>query len=135
METPAPHGPSPVVLAMVLCDVAITEHGTNKKTLVGIFQRVLASVFPTLQRMFLYVQMTDAQGVYIFRIDFVDVDRDHVRGTATVNPIEVPNRLDPFDFVFPLTIEISGPGLYEFRLYANDVFLNSISFTAQGPHP
>jgi hypothetical protein len=100
VAAPAPYGPSPSASAMVLCDVATTEQGTNKKTLVGIFQRVYANVFPTRQRMFLYVQTIDAQGVYIFRLDLVDVDRDHVRGVVTTNPIEVPNRLDPFDFVF-----------------------------------
>jgi len=120
---------------MVLCDLAITEQGTNKKTLVGIFQRVNAQVFPVPQRMFLYMQMTDAQGTYIFRIEVVDIDRDNILGTVTSNPIEVPNRLEPFDFVFPIGMIIPAAGLYEFRLYANEAYLSSISFTAQGANP
>lgn len=126
------HGPSPVVSAMVLCDVAITEQTTNKKTLVGIFQRVNARTFPVPQRMYIYAQLTDAQGTYVFRIEVVDIERNNILGTVTTNPIEVPHRLIPFDFVFPITMLISAPGLYEFRLYANDSFLSSISFTAQG---
>lgn len=129
------HGPSPVVSAMVLCDVAITEQETNKKTLVGIFHRVNANVFPVSQRMSMYVQLTDAQGIYIFRIEVADVDRDSILGMVTSNPIEVPNRLEPFDFVFPITVGIPAPGLYEFRLYANDAFLSCISFTAQQANP
>lgn len=129
------HGPSPVVSAMVLCDVAITEQGTSKKTLVGIFQRVNASVFPAPQGMSIYVQLTDAQGTYIFRIETVDIDRDHIIGTVTSNPIEIPDRLIPFDFVFPIIMIIPDPGLYEFRLYANDAFLSSVSFTAQRANP
>jgi hypothetical protein len=135
VDSVPPHGPSPIVLAMVLCDRAIIEQGTNKKTLVGIFHRVNASTFPAPQQLFMYVQLTDAQGTYIFRIDVVDVDRDNILGTVTSNSLEVPNRLEPFDFVFPLTMVIPAPGLYEFRFYANDVFLSSISFMAQGTNP
>jgi hypothetical protein len=131
----SPHGPAPVVLAMLLCDMAITEQGTHKKTLVGIFQRVNARAFPTPQQMAIYVHLTDAQGTYIFRIDIVDVDRNNILGTVTSNSIEVPNRLEPFDFVFPIGMLIPEPGLYEFRLYANDAYLSSISFTAQGANP
>jgi hypothetical protein len=131
----SPHGPAPVVLAMLLCDLAITEQGTHKKTLVGIFHRVNARVFPAPQQMAIYVHLTDAQGTYIFRIDIVDVDRNDILGTVTSNPIDVPNRLEPFDFVFPIGINIRAPGLYEFRLYANDVYLSSISFTAQSAPP
>jgi hypothetical protein len=130
-----PHGPSPIISAMVLCDLAITEEGTKKKTLVGIFHRVSASAFPIPQRMSIYVQLTDAQGTYIFRIEAVDVDRENILGTVTTNPIEVPNRLEPIDFVFPITMGLPAPGLYEFRLYANEAFLSSISFTAQRVNP
>jgi hypothetical protein len=135
VDAESPHGPSPVVLAMLLCDMAITEHGTLKKTLAGIFQPVNARVFPTAQQMSIYTHLTDAQGLYIFRIDIVDVDRNNILGTVTSSPIAVPNRLEPFDFVFPITMLIPAPGLYEFRLYANDAYLSSISFTARGATP
>jgi hypothetical protein len=120
---------------MILCDLAITEQGTNKKTLVGIFQRVQASVFPIHQQMFIYVQLTDAQGIYVFKLEAADIDRDITIGTVNSDPIELPDRLVPVDFVFPVTIAIPAPGLYEFRLYANDAFLSSISFTAHSSQP
>jgi Family of unknown function (DUF6941) len=131
----SPPGPAPVVLAMLLCDMAITEQGTHKKTLVGIFQRVAARAFPAAQQMTLYVHLTDAQGAYIFRVDIVDIERNNILGTVTSNSIDVPNRLEPFDFVFPMAMLIPTPGLYEFRLHANGAYLSSISFTAQGANP
>ena len=130
MEAVTPHGPIPVVLAMLICDMAIVEQGTNKKTLVGIFDNLIAQEFPVIQRMAIYVKLTDAQGAYTFRLELVDIEKNSISGKAESGLIEIQERLQPSDFALPLTMTIAAPGLYEFRLYANDTYISSISFSA-----
>jgi len=40
MPDQTPKGPIPVLMAMLLCDMVITDPDTGKKTLVGIFDRL-----------------------------------------------------------------------------------------------
>jgi hypothetical protein len=115
---------------LLLCEILITEAGTNRKTLVGIFDQLIVQRFPAHQRMAIYARLTDGQGLYRFKLDFVDVGHDRLLGEFESEPIEIPDRLRPFEVALPFLIDIEAPGLYEFRLYANDAYIGSIAFNA-----
>jgi hypothetical protein len=42
------NAPIPSVVAMLICDQVIAEQGTNKKSLIGVFEIFNALVFPTM---------------------------------------------------------------------------------------
>ena len=130
MPDQIPKGPIPVLMAMLLCDMVITDPDTGKKTLVGIFDRLSTLQFPTKRTMAVYAKLTDAQGKYIFRLQFIDIDRDQVLGEVQSEPIEISSRLEPFQFALPITVGAEHPGLYEFRLYANDTYIGRVPFWA-----
>jgi hypothetical protein len=125
METPPPSGPTPVLLAMLLCESVITDAETQRKTLVGIFDRVIARSLSESLWMAVYARFTDAQGVYKFRLECVDVGRDRPVGWYESHPFEILDRLQQTEIALRLAIPIDAPGLYEFRLYANDAYIGS----------
>src|SRR5262245_37048015 len=88
---------------MLLCDVAITEAGSNKKTLVGVFDKIMAKRVPTAHGPFwVYAKLADLRGNHDIRIDIV-----HLASEKTLAQLgaEVKSPLDSnetFDFAFPL---------------------------------
>jgi hypothetical protein len=115
----------PVLVAVLVCDSAAVDPGTGKKSLIGIFDRVWASKFPTNRPMFLYVKLTDAEGYYRIKVTYVQTQTGQslaeVEGEA-----EFPNRLASADFyVGTPPLPIPAAGRYEFQIWANDVFLGS----------
>lgn len=132
IQTPeTPYGPAPTLKAMLLCDLAISEAGTNKTSLIGIFDRLYLTMIPINPRIYVYWKLVDAQGAYTFKLDFVDVSRDSVIGSVEAGVFEMPDPLQGYEMTSPLTVHISGPGLYEFRLYGNRQYIGSISFDAR----
>ena len=97
-------------MAMLLCDMVITDPDTGKKTLVGIFDRLNALQFPTKRTMTVYAKLTDVQGKYNFRLQFIGIDRDQVLGEVQSEPIEISSRLEPFQFHLPITVGVEHPG-------------------------
>ena len=76
---PMPNEPVPSVVAMLVCDQVISEQGTNKKSLIGVFDNFYSLVFPAaLPRIAVYVKLADAQGDYLFKLRFVNL-RDESR--------------------------------------------------------
>ena len=53
----------PLLVAALICDVAVADPSTRKQNLIGIFDRVVASKFPTSRQMHLYIKLADAEGV------------------------------------------------------------------------
>lgn len=47
---------APLLVAAVICDAAVEDPHTKKKTLVGIFDTILANEFPTQRTLTLYVR-------------------------------------------------------------------------------
>ena len=47
----------PLLVAALVCDVAVSDPGTNKKNLIGIFDHVNVSVFPTRRPMSIYFKI------------------------------------------------------------------------------
>lgn len=127
---------SPYVLAMLICDQVITDAQTSKKSLIGIYDQILCPTFPTTQQISIYARLIDAEGMYSFRVQLVRVEHDQEVMKIETNPVRVPDRLQPYDVVIQLPFVIPGPGMYEFRLFANNAYLARATFTANAlPNP
>lgn len=117
--------------AMLLCDNIITEIGTGKKSLIGIFENINFSGEPPWQhyRMSAYVKFTSAQGKYQFQIELIDLGNGKVIGKAGTPELNVPNKLDSYELVFNLeNVVFQHPGRYEFRVYAGDEMFANKTF-------
>ncbi|HEX9420024.1 MAG TPA: hypothetical protein VGA81_13305 [Methylomirabilota bacterium] len=106
---------------MLLCDQAIREGGTNKVTLVGIFDRIWNTQFPFqwTRPTAIYARVTDAEGEYDIRLELVRLDDEQTigrfEGRATL-----AGRMESSELIFPIdTLAFERPGRYEFRLFAN----------------
>lgn len=113
---------------MLLCDSIITEIGTGKKSLIGIFENIhFCGEPPWLHyRMSVYVKFNSAQGKYGFQIMLVDLGTDQIIGKASTPALNVPNKLESYELAFNLEdVAFQHDGKYEFRVYVgNDMFAN-----------
>lgn len=115
--------PIPKANAMLICDYVITERGTNKKSLIGVFENIGAVTFPcTHFALSVYIKLTDAQGEYHFRLQLVDLQSDTVIGKSEMpEGVRVPSPLDAHELVFNLRgVRFMHAGNYEFQIFAND---------------
>ena len=123
----------PYLLALLVCDSGTIDPNSGKKTLVGIFDRVWAEKFSTSRWLSVYFKLTDAQGKYQFKVQYAQVKTDNILAeAATRDALTIKSRLDTFDSLisFPQALPIPEAGQYEFRLYANNMFLGRITINA-----
>lgn len=132
--------PIPSVVAMLVCDQVITEMGTGKKSLIGVFENVNSPMFPTQIRIGIYARLVDAEGDYDILIRLVNL-----KDESRVADIKAEARAVKREAAAELVVNIAGivlpePGRYEFQLFANDAFLhrvtmNAVSLPAGGGSP
>lgn len=120
----------PYVLAVLLCDTIIRDAETGKTTLVGLFDVVTAVAFPAVQQFGIYIKLTDAQGPYMIRLEYVDLAGDRIIESHEVGPIEVADRLAPTELTLVIAARVPAAGSYEFRVYANNAYLARAPFEA-----
>ncbi len=115
----------PVLVAALVCDVAVADPGTGKKNLIGIFNRVNVGKFPTKRPMSLYIKVTDAEGYYEIEVRYVQVSSGQVLAEAK-GEMHTNNRLMSLDLhiEFP-PLPIPEKGRYEFQIWANSMFLGA----------
>lgn len=115
--------PTPKMNAMLICDSVITEVGTNKRSLIGVFENINAFKFPIAHHFLaVYVKLTDAQGTYKFKLELVDLGKNIIVGKGEIpDSINITNRLGTYELVFNLGgLKFDHPGEYEFRIFANE---------------
>jgi len=123
--------PKPKLNAMLICDRVITEAGTNKKSLIGIFENINAYKFPCVHHFLaVYIKFTEANGKYRFRLELVDLENNSVAGRAEIpTEIEISDPLRVHDLVFNLAaLKFVHPQKYEFRIFANDEIFGQKTF-------
>lgn len=126
--------PVPKTNAMLICDYVITERGTNKKSLIGVFENIGAATFPcTHFAMSVYIKLTDAQGSYRFRLELIDLQGDAMIGKSEMpEEIRVPSPLVAHELVFNLRgVRFMHAGEYEFRIFANDKIFGQKKFIVE----
>ena len=120
----------PILKAMLLCDHTIVEEGTRKRTLIGLFDRIKASRFPsTHQAMSIYVQFREIEGTFDFMLELFDLTEGKEMNRAEVKNFKVQDRSRDCELVFNLlSVKFDHPGEYEFRIYVNDTIFGQKSF-------
>ncbi|MDD5634395.1 MAG: hypothetical protein PHW46_03865 [Candidatus Omnitrophica bacterium] len=123
--------PKPVMNAMLVCDKVITEAGSNKKSLIGIFENISALSFPCVHHFLaVYIKLTDAVGKYAFRLELIDLEQDVIIGKAELpKEIVIESPLHIHDLVFNLAgLKFPHPGKYEFRIFSNNEICGQKTF-------
>ncbi len=115
----------PILVATLICDVAVMEPSTGKKSLIGIFDRITVGKFPTKRPLSMYMKVTDTEGYYKTEVRYVQVSSGRVLAKAE-GELRSENRLASIDVLinFPPLV-IPEEGRYEFQIWANNVFLGS----------
>jgi len=123
----------PYLLAILVCDSGNIDRNSGKKTLVGIFDRVLTKKFPTSRWLSVYFKLIDAQGNYQFKVQYAQVQTGKILAEIQTDALTIESRLDTRDFLitYPAPLAIPEKGQYEFRIYANDMFLGRAVVNAE----
>ncbi len=109
----------PYVVAMLACERVIKEEGGGAETLVSVFSEVVTASLPATRPVSVYVKMTDAEGPYAFRLDFVHMPTDRTLSQLDYSADLMVDRLRYYQLVFTFpSVTMDEVGLYEFRLYS-----------------
>ena len=121
----------PLLVAALICDVAVVDPSTRKQNLIGIFDRVVASKFPTERQMHLYIKLADAEGEYEIEAKYVHRESGSKLAEAKTK-LEIKDRLLTTDFYIPFPpLQIPQQGRYEFQIWANSIFLGTAFLDAE----
>ena len=120
----------PEASGMMICDSVITEEGTKKKSLMGIFEHIYSPQFPCVHgSMSLYTKLSDAAGDYTLHLELYDLEQNRKIGEGTTSPISIKDRQSVHEIVFNLLgLVFEHPGKFEFRLFANGEHIESKTF-------
>ena len=121
--------PQPSVKAILVCDQVIHEIGTNKKSLIGIFEEIHLARFPAqYPRIAVYVNLTDAHGEYVLEMRLINEDGGEF-GRGKTPKVNIENPLATCEFALQVqNLQFPKPGQYEFQIFANDSFLATKNF-------
>ena len=116
--------------AMLICDEIITEAGTNKKSLIGIFEQIYVNKLPCVHpSLSVYVKFTGALGAYQFRLELMDLQTDTVIGKGSLPAQSIGDKLSSYELVFHLrNLKFTNAGKYEFRIFADDEIFGTKTF-------
>ena len=126
-----PHIQTPKLNAMLICDYVITEHGTGKKSLIGVFENINAVKFPCVHHsLSIYIKLTEARGSYKIWLELADLKNDTVITKAQLpKDITSDDPLATQEIVFSLKgLMLMHAGEYEFRVFANDRIFGQKTF-------
>ena len=122
---------APLLVAALVCDAAVVDPSTGKNNLIGIFDRVNVGAFPAERPMSLYFKVTDAEGRYKVEIRYIHADTDEILANIE-GEFQSTNRLGSADFLVQCPpLPIPRHGRYAFQLWANSMFLGSVSVDAE----
>ena len=125
----------PIANAVLICDKVITEEGTKKKSLIGIFENIGSGKFPCVHYFLsVYVKLTDALGRYKFSLELTSLETGTVLNKAEIpKEIDMPDPLRTHELVFNMGgLKFPSPGKYEFRVLANGEIFGQKTFLVEG---
>lgn len=124
--------PIPTLLAFLICESVIHDAETQKKTLVGIFDRLLSAGVPVgISGLGVYAKLVEGSGEYTFKIRLVSLkDESPLLDISTPANWQVPEA--PLEFAVNFRgLQFPAFGDYEFQLFANDVYLGRAVFKVE----
>jgi len=103
----------PIGIALVICDQVITEAGTNKKSLIGVFNNVSARQFPCRHpKLCIFVSLTGGHGQTETEVRCVKEDTQQpLFGAQGQVAFENPNHVVEAVFEFN-NVTFPSPGLH-----------------------
>jgi hypothetical protein len=116
----------PTLLALLICDYAIVEQQTQKKTLVGLFEDIHSPEVPFAQKLAIFARLTDLEGDYQFTMVLVRLtpEGEEIVARGGVQQLTVTDRLMNVDIALNLPITVFPAfGKYEFQFFSNESFL------------
>lgn len=116
--------------AMLVCDQILTEAGTNKKSLIGIFEQIYVSKLPSHHpNLSVYVKFTGALGEYQFELELVDLQTNQAIGRGELPSQKIEDKLASYELVFNLrNLRFVNEGKYEFRIFSDGEVFGTKSF-------
>jgi hypothetical protein len=76
-------------------------------------------LFPARFAVYAYIRITDAEGDYTFRLEYVRSATLEIIESVELGVIRATDRLRYYDAVVPMTLNIPEPGAYELRVIGN----------------
>ncbi len=133
-----PDLPSPIVLAMLICDAIHRDPGTGKSTLLGTFSTIGATQFPAIHPfMGVFVVLTGGRGKVPLELRLVTVDEDHTILSARVE-VEFPDPRAAVELAMNVqNAQYDEPGEYRVQLYCGHELLSErriMVFEVEKPH-
>ena len=121
----------PILKAMLLCDQTLIEEGTHKRSLIGLFDRIKVSQFPsTHPSMSVYVQFREIEGSFSFSLELYDLTEGKIMNRSVIKDFKVENKSRDCEMVFNLlSVRFEHPGEYEFRIFLNEFVFGQKSFS------
>ncbi len=124
--------PIPTLLAFLLCETVIHDAETQKKTLVGVFDRMGAFGTPVAGvNVGVYAKLVEGNGKYALRIRMVNLrDESQVMEINVGADWQKPEA--PLEFGINMRgLVIPAFGDYEFQLFADDIYLGRAVFKVE----
>lgn len=123
----------PFVKAILICDQIIHESGSNKKSLIGIFEEIHLPKFPArYPRIAVYVNLTDAHGKYALELRLLGTQDGTQLGAGKTPEVEIDSPLRTCEFALQIqNLQFPKPGKYEFHVLANGELLATKTFTVR----
>ena len=125
----------PEVKSFLVADTVIQEKGSNKWSVIGVFDQIVATQFPTVRLgIGLYFKLADADGRYKVRIEFRD-SGDQLLTWVEGMEISTKGLVATLDFgmQIPNPLQIPKAGKYHFMLYLNGQLAQTVPvYAAQG---
>lgn len=105
----------------MVCDHIIVEQGTNKKSLIGVFNNIGSTSFPVIHpQMSIFVAMTNGRGRLPTTLRFVR-ESDQKEIFSAAGEVLFPSPNDVVELVFNIVqAPFEEPGLYTFEVYCDD---------------
>lgn len=121
--------PIPTLLALLTCESVIVDAETQKKTLVGLFDRIQSTKVPVqLAGLGLYAKLVEGSGHYTFKIRMVSL-HDESQILEIAAPADWAVAEAPLEFVMNFRgVPVPVFGDYEFQLFADDIYLGRAVF-------
>ena len=112
----------PMAQALVICDQIIEEAGTQKKSLIGIFNNIFASTFPVQHpKMCIYASLTNGRGrvkIELRGVRVGDEGSDDKQFLSVSGTIAFPDPNQVVEMVFNLVgVPFERAGLHTFELH------------------
>jgi hypothetical protein len=113
--------PFPLCKALLLCDQVIVDRGTNKPSLIGIFDQLRVESFPGFTReCMIFVQLEDGVGRYKITVEIHDLCDDVILARSKGGTIEFESRPSKVRLYIPVPpLPLKHDGKYDFVVYAD----------------